>query len=249
VINAGVPGYTSHQGLVYLRKHRLELHPSIVVAGFGFNDATRDGSITERIASERRVMPFLRTDDFLLYRSYFWRWARSRWHVQRAPDLAPRAEVPIYSKNLAEIVDLVRGRQGKTLLLDFLRTTDNYSKAMHAVAQTEAVPVLVYQGPHADIVHPTPDGYRTLATQVLDRLVAERWVPAVGDRSGGDLSHAVSEKAKTVLASLRPAVTSGLDPQPIRTVAENGGGGGGVGPRQLAEIVRFHRLSEGPRQG
>ena len=40
VINAGVPGYTAFQGLRYLAERGLALEPDIVVAGFGFNDAS-----------------------------------------------------------------------------------------------------------------------------------------------------------------------------------------------------------------
>jgi lysophospholipase L1-like esterase len=40
VINAGVPGYTAFQGLRYLSERGLALEPDIVVAGFGFNDAS-----------------------------------------------------------------------------------------------------------------------------------------------------------------------------------------------------------------
>src|SRR5262249_9522286 len=38
VINAGVPGYTSFQGVEYLRERGLALKPSIVLISYGFND-------------------------------------------------------------------------------------------------------------------------------------------------------------------------------------------------------------------
>jgi len=38
VINAGVPGYTSFQGMKYLETEGLSLQPDLVVACFGFND-------------------------------------------------------------------------------------------------------------------------------------------------------------------------------------------------------------------
>jgi len=43
VINAGVPGYTSRQGLVFFYKRLLRFKPDIVVAEFGFNDAYSKG--------------------------------------------------------------------------------------------------------------------------------------------------------------------------------------------------------------
>ncbi len=39
VINAGVPGYTSYQGLVYLKELLKKQEPNIVIATFGNNDA------------------------------------------------------------------------------------------------------------------------------------------------------------------------------------------------------------------
>lgn len=180
VLNAAMPGYTSYQGLVYLRERGLQLKPSIVIAGYGFNDATLDGDILKRIAGGKRSMPFLRLDDFLLYRSYFWRWARSRWHVEHGKELVPRVDVPHFSENLTQILDLVHQNKARALLLDFLGplgTSASYSNAMHEVASNQDVPVLFYQGPRADLVHPTPDGYRILAEQVFDRLVAAGYVP------------------------------------------------------------------------
>lgn len=39
VINAGVWGYTSRQGLIYLREKLLQFHPDLVIIEFGFNDS------------------------------------------------------------------------------------------------------------------------------------------------------------------------------------------------------------------
>jgi len=38
VINAGVPGYSSHQGLIYLRNELFDLDPDILLIMFGWND-------------------------------------------------------------------------------------------------------------------------------------------------------------------------------------------------------------------
>src|SRR6185369_9035870 len=50
VINAGVPGYTSYQGLVYLQEQGLALRPEIVVIGFGFNDTFLTGDVETQLA-------------------------------------------------------------------------------------------------------------------------------------------------------------------------------------------------------
>ena len=48
VLNASVPGYTTYQGLVWLRTQLLELKPDIVVVYFGWNDHWRATGMTDR---------------------------------------------------------------------------------------------------------------------------------------------------------------------------------------------------------
>ncbi|MFH1279940.1 MAG: GDSL-type esterase/lipase family protein [Candidatus Eisenbacteria bacterium] len=70
VINAGVPGYTSFQGLRYLEERGLDLEPDLVIACFGFNDSDPwgpDGD--EAIAGNLRG----RSLDRALSRSRFYR--------------------------------------------------------------------------------------------------------------------------------------------------------------------------------
>lgn len=38
VINAGVPGYSSYQGLILLKKRVLPLHPDVITVSYGWND-------------------------------------------------------------------------------------------------------------------------------------------------------------------------------------------------------------------
>ncbi len=47
VINAGVPGYSSYQGLKYLEGAGFDLKPDLVIATFGFNDSDVWGSRTD----------------------------------------------------------------------------------------------------------------------------------------------------------------------------------------------------------
>ena len=50
VINLAVPGYTSHQGLAWLRRDIEKLKPDLVIACFGWND------INLRAATDREMM-------------------------------------------------------------------------------------------------------------------------------------------------------------------------------------------------
>ncbi len=51
VVNLAVPGYSSHQGLAWLRGEIANLKPDLVVACFGWND------VNERAATDREIMP------------------------------------------------------------------------------------------------------------------------------------------------------------------------------------------------
>ncbi len=54
VINAGVPGYTSYQGKVYLEQELLELNPDVILIMFGWNDHWAAG---EGIGDAEQEMP------------------------------------------------------------------------------------------------------------------------------------------------------------------------------------------------
>lgn len=53
VLNAGVPGYTSYQGLMQLKHRLLRYHPDLVIVQFGIND----GSPAIEFADNDQVMP------------------------------------------------------------------------------------------------------------------------------------------------------------------------------------------------
>ena len=59
VINAGVPGYSSRQGIVWLDKELEEFNPDILIVQFGFNDAyfTRRSLLTSyRFQTDNEIM-------------------------------------------------------------------------------------------------------------------------------------------------------------------------------------------------
>jgi lysophospholipase L1-like esterase len=180
VINAGVAGYTSYRGLLYLRERGLALHPSIVIAGYGFNDASPGGDEEARLAENRMFLPLLELQDFLMAHSHFYGWARWTIAVHQSHVLEPafRVAPDRYRRNLSEIVRLSRDNGAKVLMLSFV-TFENQRRYLHALSSVVSgldVPLLSYSGPKLDLVHPTAAGYRMLAGQILDRLEAEGWL-------------------------------------------------------------------------
>jgi len=173
VLNAGVPGYTSYQGLLYLRERGLALDPTIVVIGFGFNELFRTGDDATRIARARLLLPLLRLDDLLLEDSTLYRWLRWQLRTTEIRDLGYRVTPDQYGENLRTMVRLTRAHGARPLLLDFyLRPLTEaperrFPETLAAVATDLDVPRVVYDGPRLDIAHPTREGYEVLAAQIL----------------------------------------------------------------------------------
>lgn len=201
VINAGVPGYTTYQGLTFLRDAGLELHPTIVIIGFAFNDASHLPDIEASLARQRALFPLIWVDDALLARSKLWQWLRTRFGSAAAnltyrsvcPSFAParaRADMPSeamvrvppdkFGRNLTAMVDLSRAHGAKPLLLSFAgppQPEQPYANAIGEVATAMDVPLVVYTGPRIDLVHPTRDGYGPLAAAILARLRSAGYIP------------------------------------------------------------------------
>src|SRR5262245_16412161 len=87
VINAGRPGYTSYQGMVYLREQGLALDPRIVLIAYGFNDVMPNGDVEQSIARQGRAMPIILADDYLLVHSQLWKWLRRKTVGEKPPSM------------------------------------------------------------------------------------------------------------------------------------------------------------------
>jgi lysophospholipase L1-like esterase len=173
VINAGVPGYTTYQGLEYFRERGVLLHPELVIIGFGFNDAIQDGDIRDRIARERSMLPVIRLDEFLARYSYLYRWIRYQTYRPPVPDPTVRVSLEEYERNLSTLVQLVGEAHSQAVLLDFSSSDSPYGATVEAVAHRFGIPFVRYEGPRLDSVHPTPAGYQILAEALMARLPQE----------------------------------------------------------------------------
>ncbi len=195
VLNAGVPGYTSLQGLHLLRRLGERVAPDVLIVSFGFNDAR------DMFASDQEIMDVGRSTMSIrrvLYASRLYRLLRSV--LVRSPEVeggAPVARVgpERYMANLAEMTAWAR-RHGVTPIFwepPFQRPTlqpfgpasftlhDSvavYRRGMRRVARSEgvtcvSVPPLTEA--HAatngtlflDPAHPNPDGLAIVAEALL----------------------------------------------------------------------------------
>ena len=102
VLNASVPGYTTHQGLVWLRTQLLDLEPDLVVVYFGWNDHWRSTGVTDRQYEEWRAVSRIRLLTLLR---------------QRPEQPPPRVPLDEYAENLRAIVDEIRGAGARAILV------------------------------------------------------------------------------------------------------------------------------------
>jgi lysophospholipase L1-like esterase len=175
VLNAGFPGHTSYQGLRYLRERGIKLKPWLVIVGYGFNDLTRSGNVPALIAQQQRFIPLLRLDDWFLYNSRMYRWLRWRTSSEANPSTvrARRVDPNAFMIYMTQIVDVAREHGAKVVLLNFLKPQSHaepYRRALIELSQSQELPLIEYEGPRLDIVHPDAAGYRTLAGEIVDRL-------------------------------------------------------------------------------
>ncbi len=180
VINAGVPGFTSYHGLLYLRERGLALRPEIVIFGFGFNDFWLGGNIEAALAWNRRALPLIRLDDFLVRHSRFWRWSRVQLHQAFGGEQPQRMSHEDYRRNVTGIVEQAQTHGARALMIVFAVQNPDWepnSRAALELAATLGVPVIRYSGPtHFDRVHPTKQGNAALAAEILERLAAEGYL-------------------------------------------------------------------------
>ena len=102
VLNASVPGYTTYQGLVWLRTQLLALEPDLVIVYFGWNDHWRATGMTDRRYAASRSPGRLRLLSLL----------------RRAPAEPPlRVPADQYAENLDAIIAACRERGVRVLLV------------------------------------------------------------------------------------------------------------------------------------
>lgn len=128
VITMAVPGYTSHQGLAWLRRDIARLQPDLLTASFGWNDASlsdvpdRDAIRTNWYAVGVRWLvdhsqAFAHATRWLRAREALKQQVESKARPQIRPRPAPRVSQQEYLDNMLAIVDLARQRRTATIII------------------------------------------------------------------------------------------------------------------------------------
>ena len=189
VVNAGVYGYSSFQGLRRF-KEALSFQPDMVLISFGCNDAMR---VTESDADfDSRKIRKLRPDVFLLkFRVGQLLLAfLDKALPSRKARLIPRVDLEEYKNNLTEIIRLSKERRITTVLLTrpFIGPSPNewwwknfapaYNAATREIAKENGIPMVDVYSYFAnkkryfvDESHFNEEGHRLAARIIYERIM------------------------------------------------------------------------------
>ena len=199
VFPMAVPGYTTHQGLAWLRRDIDYLAPDVVIASFGWNDASVS-DVPDRQAIDTRWFPV--TIRWLIDHSQAFahatRWLRSR--NKPAPHAAvptpvPRVSESEYVNNFNEIVNVARSHHAQVIVIGapYRDSTTNppeaqlmtrYRASLKSAMQQSQTPYLeilelteaagsVNEGFFGELIHPNHIGHRLMASELL-KFMAQR---------------------------------------------------------------------------
>jgi lysophospholipase L1-like esterase len=115
VVNAGVAGYSSYQGLRRFRREVATYRPDLVLVSFGWNDAAPALGAPDR--DFRPPPPALAAVQRVLLRYRWYLLARQALPESAATPIGPRVSVSDYTRNLAELVGVAAAHGGRAVLL------------------------------------------------------------------------------------------------------------------------------------
>lgn len=211
VVPLAAAGYTSHQGLIWLRRDIGWLKPDVVVICFAYNDTQL------RPQPDSKTIPTTRlriAQRWLMMRSqaviYFARWRAARSEQEASPTTTqsrpptPRVSEDEYLANILEITRIAREHGSRVVVVapiyrdrilysEQVARLQSYHAALAAAARDADVPFLdieelsMNRDPtnaplFGESIHPNELGHRLMANVLLDFFARERML---GDLSIG----------------------------------------------------------------
>jgi lysophospholipase L1-like esterase len=200
VINMAVPGYTSHQGLVWLQESIDQLQPDLLTASFGWNDVSFS-DVADREAIQTgwyRVSTRWLIDHSQAF-AHITRWLRSGKKQSGTPRPKPRVSQVEYLSNMSQIVGLAGKRGIRTVIIaapyrDNVTNTaeaalmTSYRNQLKSWAEQERVPFLeirelteaahpTNEGWFGELIHPNHMGHRLITSELLKLLDRDGLLP------------------------------------------------------------------------
>ncbi|HKE60021.1 MAG TPA: SGNH/GDSL hydrolase family protein [Pyrinomonadaceae bacterium] len=207
VLDMAVPGYTTHQGLAWLRRDIDYLQPDLVIASFGWNDVSvSDVPDREAIRTDWYPVAVRWLIDHSQAFAHATNWLRSRNRPERPPTIwpVPRVSEAEYVQNFQAIIDLARTRRAGIIVIGAPyrdRTTNppeaelmmKYRQALRSTAERTQAPYLeilelteaaapANQGFFGELIHPNHIGHRLMTLELLklmnkNRMLGELNIP------------------------------------------------------------------------
>ncbi len=198
VFPMAVPGYTSHQGLAWLRRDIGYLKPDVVIASFGWNDVSVS-DVPDREAIDTRWWPV--AIRWLIDHSQAFahatRWLRSRNQVKPVVHVpAPRVGQKEYVDNFNAIVRLAKDRGAGVIVIgapyrdsktnppeaQLMTQYRAWLKSEMQQSQTPYLEILelteaagsVNEGFFGELIHPNHMGHRLMASELLKLMGQQR---------------------------------------------------------------------------
>ncbi|HEY0765167.1 MAG TPA: GDSL-type esterase/lipase family protein [Pyrinomonadaceae bacterium] len=198
VFPMAVPGYTSHQGLAWLRRDIDYLNPDVVIASFGWNDASAS-DVPDREAIDTRWWPV--AIRWLIDHSQAFahatRWLRSRNEVKPVAHYpVPRVSQQEYVANFNAIVRLAKDRGAGVIVIGApyrdsktnppeAQLMTQYRAWLKSAMQQSQTPYLeilelteaagsVNEGFFGELIHPNHMGHRLMASELLKLMDQQR---------------------------------------------------------------------------
>jgi lysophospholipase L1-like esterase len=202
VITMAVPGYTSHQGLAWLRRDIDRLQPDLLIISFGWNDASfTDVPDREAIKTNWGAVTVRWLVDHSQAFAHATHWLRAR---QSLPTKVVRPTQRVgeqdYLNNLMAMAQLARQKQSKaiTIAAPYRDRTTNppeaalmqrYRDGLRSVTNENGIPFLEIRELTPDsapanlrwfgeLIHPNHMGHRLMTSELLKLLAQTR---ALGD--------------------------------------------------------------------
>ncbi len=198
VINAGVPGYTLFQGVVWLEREGVALDPDAVLVYFGFNDflpvayrRERDaaatslgaGGVTDRELHRRRKRAGFRLLHALMERSHFVRRLAARrpsdgGEVERGAAVrVPEDDRRWLLERMAALAEAHRFRL--VVVVPWYRSFERHAPLLRSFAAEEGIVLVDLPERFAtlprprssyfvDALHPTAEGHALIAEAIVD---------------------------------------------------------------------------------
>ena len=208
VITMAVPGYTSHQGLAWLRHDIDRLQPDLLTVSFGWNDVSfSDAADRDVINTDWRSVGVRWLVDTSQAFAHATRWLRSKQPATttiRTP--VARVSEQEYLSNFQEFIRLAKGKETAIIIIAAPyrdRTTNppeaalmsRYRVSLRSLAQQNQITFLeplelteaAYpsnEGWFGELIHPNHMGHRLIASELLklfaaNRMLSETNIPAL----------------------------------------------------------------------